>query len=101
MPGTAREWYGKRGVAYPMTCAISTVKRGRPEPSASVRASGVYKAGTPLAVTTKLSAVVRTMTPIMRGRCIRDQASLSGSARRLVEYLVEPAGGIPESDTPA
>ena len=53
MPGTAREWYGKRGVAYPMTCAISTVKRGRPEPSASVRASGVYKAGTPLAVTTK------------------------------------------------
>ncbi|WIA58029.1 hypothetical protein N6H05_09625 [Sphingobium sp. WTD-1] len=54
-----------------------------------------------MAVTTKLSAVVRTMTPIMRGRCIRDQASLSGSARRLVEYLVEPAGGIPESDTPA
>ena len=40
------------------------------------------------------------MTPIMRGRCIRDQASLSGSARRLVEYLVEPAGGHSPKATP-
>ena len=33
--------------------------------------------------------------------CIRDQASLSGSARRLLEHLVEPVGGILECDTSA
>ena len=33
--------------------------------------------------------------------CIRDQASLSGSARRLVEHLAEAVEGSLETDIPA